>query len=302
MQETNIPPPSVKYSRAAAGIAFANYRMVRYRCARMIGTTFANFNVLEKINQGGMADVYLATDRQGERFILRVLLPEFRLHWGRIRQFNWGCKVMQQLDHPNIVHFYESGIFRGLRYAVIEFVDGPNLKEAILRSDPNLRAHQLNLLMGMASALAHVHDRGFLHLDFKPENILVPKTTYDPKLLDFDLAIPRPTKPKRAAKLSGTPFYLAPEQLARRPVDERADIFSFGITAYELLTGRKPITGETREEILSKYSDFNEHLRPPRTLVPDVPRAIESVVLKCLEKDPERRYPAMSLVVRDLQK
>lgn len=268
----------------------------------MIGTTFANFNVLEKINQGGMADVYLVTDQQGERFILRVLLPEFRLHWGRTRQFDRGSKVMQQLDHPNIVHFYGSGTFRGLRYAVIEYVDGPNLKEAILRSDPNLRAHQLKLLMGMASGLAHVHDRGFLHLDFKPENILVPKTTYDPKLLDFDLAIPRPTKPKRAAKLSGTPFYLAPEQLARQPVDERADIFSFGITAYEMLTGRKPITGETREEILGKYADFNEHLRPPRTLVPDVPRAIESVVLKCLEKDPERRYPAMSLVVRDLQK
>ena len=268
----------------------------------MIGTTFANFNVLEKINQGGMADVYLVTDQQGERFILRVLLPEFRLHWGRTRQFDWGSKVMQQLDHPNIVHFYGSGTFRGLRYAVIEYVDGPNLKEAILRGDPNLRAHQLKLLMGMASGLAHVHERGFLHLDFKPENILVPKITYDPKLLDFDLAIPRPTKPKRAAKLSGTPFYLAPEQLARQPVDERADIFSFGITAYEMLTGRKPITGETREEILSKYADFNEHLRPPRTLVPDVPRAIEAVVLKCLEKDPERRYPAMSLVVRDLQK
>ena len=268
----------------------------------MIGTTFANFNVLEKVNQGGMADVYLVTNQQGEKFILRVLLPEFRLHWGRSRQFDWGSKVMEQLDHPNIVHFCGSGTFRGLRYAILEYVDGPNLKEAILRNDPNLHAHRLKLLLGMASALSHVHDRGFLHLDFKPENIQIPKITYDPKLLDFDLAIPRPAKPKRASKLSGTPFYLAPEQLARQPVDERADIFSYGITAYEMLTGRKPITGETREEILSKYHNFNEHLRPPRTLVPDIPRAIESVILKCLEKDPARRYPAMSLVVRDLQK
>lgn len=275
--------------------------MVRYRCARMIGTTFDSFNVLEKINRGGMADIYLVTDRSGQRLILRVLLPEYRFRWSRIRRFKWGCKVLQQLDHPNIAHYYGSGSFRGLRYALIEHVDGPNLKEAILRSDTNLRANQLKLLIGMASALAHVHERGFLHLDFKPENVLVSKVTYDPKLVDFDLAIPRPSKPKRASTLSGTLFYLAPEQIARRPVDERADIFSFGITAYEMLTGKKPITGETRQEILEKYSDFSEHLRPPRQLVPDVPHAIERVILKCLEKDPERRYPAMSLVVRDLQ-
>ena len=152
----------------------------------------------------------------------------------------------------------------------------------------------------MAAALAHVHERGFIHLDFKPENILVPKT-YDPKLIDFDLAIPRPLKPKKASKLSGTPLYLAPEQIARQPVDERADIFAFGITAYELLTSKKPIAGNTQEEILSKYANFDEHLRPPRTLVPEIPQTLERVILKCLEMEPARRYPAMSLVVRDLQ-
>jgi serine/threonine-protein kinase len=267
----------------------------------MIGTTFDSFNVLEKINRGGMADIYLVTDRQGQKLILRVLLPEYRFHWGRIRRFKWGCKVLQQLDHPNIVHYFGYGSFRGLRYALVEHVDGPNLKECILRNDANLRANQLKLLVGMASALAHVHERGFLHLDFKPENILVAKATYDPKLVDFDLAIPRPSRPKRASTLSGTLFYLAPEQIARKPVDERADIFSFGITAYEMLTGKKPITGETREEILGKYSDFSEHLRPPRQLFPEIPKAIERVILKCLEKDPARRYPAMGLVVRDLQ-
>jgi serine/threonine-protein kinase len=207
---------------------------------------------------------------------------------------------MQQLDHPNIVHYYENGCFHGLWYAVIESVDGPNLKEAILRNDANLRTNQLKMLTSMAAGLAHVHERGFLHLDFKPENILVPKT-YDAKLVDFDLAIPRPSKPRKASILSGTPLYLAPEQLARQPVDERADIFSFGVTAYEMLTGKKPIAGNTRDEILKKYVDFNAHLRPPRTLVPDIPHAIERVILKCLEKEPDRRYPAMSLVVRDLQ-
>jgi len=266
----------------------------------MIGSTFANFTVLDKINQGGMASIYLAEDKQGQRVVLRMLTQDHRFNWARARQFKWGCYVTSKLDHPNIIRYYENGYFNGARYAVIEYIDGPNLKEAILRGDTNLRANQRKLLTGMASALAHVHERGFLHLDFKPENVLVTKA-YDPKLIDFDIAIPRPTKPKKASKLSGTPLYLAPEQIARQPVDERADIFSFGITAYEMLTGKKPIAGNTQDEILSKYADFDTHRRPPRTLVPDIPQSIERVILKCLEKEPARRYPAMSLVVRDLQ-
>jgi len=283
-----------------SGIAFAKRDAVRYRYSYMIGSTFANFTVLDKINQGGMASIYLAEDKQGHRVVLRMLTQDHRFNWARARQFKWGCSVMAKLDHPNIVHYYENGYFHGARYAVIEYIDGSNLKEAILRGDPNVRANQRKLLTGMASALAHVHERGFLHLDFKPENILVPKT-YDPKLIDFDIAIPRPSKPKKASKLSGTPLYLAPEQIARQPVDERADIFSFGITAYETLTGKKPIAGNTQDEILSKYADFDTYRRPPRTLVPDIPQSIERVILKCLEKEPARRYPAMSLVVRDLQ-
>jgi serine/threonine protein kinase len=266
----------------------------------MIGTTFASFSILEKINRGGMADIYLVADRQGQRFTLRVLLPEFRLRWGRIRQFRWGCKVLSQLDHPNVVHYFGEGKFRGFRYAVQEYVDGPNLKEKILRNDPLLRANQLKLLTGMAAGLAHVHERGFIHLDFKPENVLVPKG-YDPKIIDFDLAIVRPTHPKKVASLSGTPAYLAPEQIARAPVDERADIFAYGVTAYEMLTGKKPITGNTREEVLQKYANFDEHLKPLRTHMPDIPHGVERVILKCLEKDTARRYPSMSLVVRDLQ-
>lgn len=267
---------------------------------RMVGTTFANYTILEKINRGGMADIYLAVDRNNQKFILRVLLPVYRYNWGRIRQFRWGCRVMSRLDHPNIIHYYGRGKYRGFRFALLEYVEGPNLKEKILRGDPLLRSNQLRLLVGMASALAHVHERGFIHLDFKPENVIIPKS-YDPKLVDFDLAIPRPTRPRRASVLSGTPMYLAPEQMARHPVDERADIFAYGITAYEMLTGKKPISGNTREEIIEKYATFNQHLKPLRAHQPDIPHSIERVVLKCLEKDPERRYPAMTLVVRDLQ-
>lgn len=267
----------------------------------LIGTTFAGFTVLEKINRGGMADIYLATDRDGQRFVLRLLLPEFRYSWGRIRQFNWGCKVHAQLDHPNIVKFFSEGKFSGFHYAIIEYVEGPNLKERIIRNDPLLAANQIKLLVGMASGLAHLHEHGFIHLDFKPENILVTKH-YDPKLIDFDITVARPSRPKKGISASGTLAYWAPEQIARRPVDERADVFAFGVTAYEMLSGKKPVIGDTQEEILNKYIKFDEHIKPLRAHVPDIPAWLERIILKCLEMDVTRRYPSMSLVARDLQK
>jgi serine/threonine-protein kinase len=267
----------------------------------LVGTTYASYSVLEQITRGGMADIYLVADEIGHKFVLRVLLPEFQSNGKYTRRFRWGCKVMSRLDHPNIIRLFAHGESRNQYYAVMEYVDGQNLKEKILRGDPNLRAHQLRVLLGMAAALGHIHDRGFLHLDFKPENVVVTKE-YEPKIVDFDLSIPCPSQPKRITTLSGTPSYLAPEQIMREPVDERADIFAFGITAYEMLCGKKPVTGDTREEVMQKYADFDEHLVPLRSRVPDIPGAIDHVVRKCLEKDVRRRYPSMALVLRDLQK
>jgi serine/threonine-protein kinase len=264
------------------------------------GTTFAGFSIVQRLARGGMSDIYLALDRNNRQFVLRILMPEFRSHWRTKQRFAWGCDVLTQLHHPNVVHSHATDTFNGLRYAVLEYVERGNLKEHILRANPALHVNRLRLLSGMAAGLAHVHNRGFLHLDFKPENVLITHD-YDPKITDFDLSIPRPDHPKRIPTLSGTPSYLAPEQIAREPVDERADIFAFGLTAYELLSGKKPIVGDTREEVLQKYADFNNHLRPIRNLVPDLPRHLEHVVLKCLEKDISRRYPSMALVVRDLQ-
>jgi serine/threonine-protein kinase len=266
----------------------------------MIGSTFANYTVLERLAQGGMSEIYLAMDSSGQRYVLRILLPQFRFDWTQSRRFRSGCEVVNKFQHPNVVHCHGYGKFRGRRYCVLEYVDGANLKECILRNDPQLRANQMKLLIGLASGLAHVHERGFLHLDFKPENVLISRTC-EPKIIDFDLAIPRPAIPKKVSKLSGTPAYLAPEQIMRQPVDERADIFAYGLTAYELLSSKKPITGDTREEVIQKYSDFTQHLKPLRSHVPGIPPVIERVVLKCLEKDVSRRYPSMGLVVRDLQ-
>jgi len=264
------------------------------------GSTFAGYSILDRLNQGGMADIYVATDPNGRRVVLRILLPEHRFHWKSRKRFQWGCTVMAALQHPNVVRLLDSGTFNDRLYAVLEIVDGPNLKERLLRNDAGLATHRVQLLLGMAAGLSHIHERGFLHLDFKPENVLVDHS-YQPKLIDLDLSIPRPPKPKTMPQLAGTLSYLAPEQIAREPVDERADIFAFGVTAYEMISGRKPVTGNSRQEVLEKYANFNQHVKPLRSWVPDVPPFIERVIVKCLEKDVTRRYPSLQLVLRDLQ-
>ncbi len=113
--------------------------------------------------------------------------------------------------------------------------------------------------------------------------------------------MPRPDKPKKLGTNAGTLSYWSPEQISKEPVDERADVFAFGVTAYEMITGKKPITGNSQEEILSKYVNFNQNLVPINERVDGVPPAIEQTIRKCLEMDINRRYPSMSLVVRDLQ-
>lgn len=248
-----------------------------------------------------MADIYLVRDEAENLFVLRALRPELRFfHWNAARRFCWGCEALAQFNHENIVRLHATGKYKGRHYAILEYVPGSNLKELILRNDPILTTQRRQLLAGMATGLAHIHERGFLHLDFKPENILVTSDGI-PKIIDFDLSIPRPTRPRRASSLSGTFAYLAPEQILKQPVDERADIFAYGVTAYEMLTGKKPVAAASRSELLQRYTRFNEHLRPLRFHNPDIPVSIEHVILKCLEKEPSRRYPAISLVVRDLQ-
>ena len=147
--------------------------------------------------------------------------------------------------------------------------------------------------------LSHVHESGFMHLDFKPENVLVTHNG-NVRLIDFDLAQPILETPKKMSKNPGTPGYMAPEQLQRKPIDSRVDIYAYGVAAYELVTNHKPFPGETPAEILAAQMDAAGPV-PPREHNADLPAALEKVILKCLARDPEKRYPFMSVLVRDLQ-
>ena len=152
----------------------------------------------------------------------------------------------------------------------------------------------------MAVALAHMHENGFMHLDFKPENVLVTRNG-SVRLVDFDLARPIPEKAvKLSGKNPGTPAYMAPEQLLGEPVSNRADIFAFGVAAYELLTNQKPFPGDTPGQILQRQVDRSSFVAP-RELNSDIPIGMEKIIVRCLEQQPERRYPFIGVMVRELQ-
>ncbi|MFA6543224.1 MAG: serine/threonine-protein kinase [Limisphaerales bacterium] len=262
---------------------------------------FGPYSLHELINRGGTAEIWTATDRDGKMYALRRLLGNGTVGKAARKQFLHGCEVLEQI-HGNqfIIGFYEHGKIDGVDFTLLERVEGANLKQLITRNDPILGEFVGNILIDMALALEHMHEKGFIHLDFKPENVLVTMAG-DIRLVDFDLAQPLPKTPRQMPSNAGTPAYMSPEQIHHDPLDQRADIFSFGVTAYELLTFRKPFTGDTPEAVLRKQLDEKHPVPPPRQFNDDIPIAVERIILKCLERDPEKRYPNTHVLVSQLQ-
>lgn len=257
---------------------------------------FGRFYLRELLNSGGMADIWIVSDGRGKTYALRKLKKEFRFNLLARRRFSRGNKILAHLaGSDNIVGYVE----HGSDYLLMDYVEAENLKILLARHDPVLTENVAQILIDMATGLCSVHEGGYMHLDFKPENVLVSRNAAV-RLIDFDMAQPIPEKPVRFSKNPGTPGYMAPEQLKREPIDARADIFAYGVSAYELLTGgRKPFPGDTPGEILAAQMQPDGPV-PPREHNPDVPPALEKVILKCLERDPNRRYPISGLLVRDL--
>jgi len=261
---------------------------------------FGRFYLREQINVGGMSEIWLASDERGKPFALRKLKSELRFNFTARRRFMRGCEVLSQLTESDyIVGYVEHGKAEGTCYLLMDYVEAENLKELYARQDALLKENVAQILIDAATGLSHVHESGYMHLDFKPENILITRNAAV-RLIDFDMAQPIPEKPMKFSKNPGTPGYMAPEQLKREPIDARVDIFAFGVSAYELLTNQKPFPGDTPAEILAAQLQPDGPV-PLREHNPDVPLALEKVVLKCLERDPERRYQFSGVMLRDLQ-
>jgi serine/threonine protein kinase len=261
---------------------------------------FGDYYLRELINSGGMADIWLATDKDQKTYALRRLHDDLRFDFVARKRFVRGCEILAQIhDHDCVIGYFAHGKIDGALYLLMEYVEGSNLKLMYSSHDPVLLENVGNIIIDMATGLEHVHESGFMHLDYKPENVLVTRNA-SVRLADFDLAQPIPKKPTKLSKNPGTPSYMSPEQLLREPVDHRADIFAFGVAAYELLTNYKPFPGETPAEILKNQVDRSGFM-PPRQHNPDLPAGLEKVILRCLQQDPDNRYPFMSMAVHELK-
>jgi eukaryotic-like serine/threonine-protein kinase len=262
---------------------------------------FGRFYLQELLNSGGMAEIWLATDERHKPYALRRMHPRLRFNFLAKRRFMRGAEIHSKIgDHDRIIGYVEHGKIKGQPYLLMDYVEASNLKELHARQDPVLLENIAQILIDMAEGLEHMHDNGFMHLDFKPENVLVTRNG-SVRLVDFDLAQPIPEKPRKASRKNpGTPAYMAPEQLLGEPITHRVDIFSYGVSAYELLTHQKPFPGDTPGEILAKQLDRSGFVAP-RQINPDIPLGMEKVILRCLERDPARRYPFIGVMAREVQ-
>ncbi len=275
----------------------------------MIGQTISHYRIEEKLGEGGMGVVYRARDLSLNRSVAIKFLSVEVADLERRRRFQLEAQAASALNHPHILTVFEAGESDGRQYLVTEFIDGPNLREWAPTQQTVKRI--LDLLVGIADALATAHQAGIVHRDIKPENILVSKAGYA-KLVDFGLAklMPAEKTPESEATVSGgatrpgtilgTVAYMSPEQAAGSPVDARSDIFAFGVVLYELLTGRRPFTGESDLVVLKAII----HSRPQSLseLRPDLPSELRMIVDKGLEKDPGDRYQSMREMVVDLRR
>jgi serine/threonine-protein kinase len=264
------------------------------------GGQFGAYALEELINSGGMADIWLARDGRGRTCALRRLHNHLRFDWTARKRFFSGCEILSKIhDHELVIGYFDHGSIRLTPYLAMEYVESNNLKELYAREDPLVAENAAQILIDMVLALAHVHENGFMHLDFKPENLLITRNG-KLRLVDFDLAQPIPDQPLKVKRNPGTPAYMAPEQLRGEPITHRVDIFAYGVAAYELLTHQQPFPGETPGEILARQLDRSS-FTAPRQYNADIPASLEKVILRCLENLPERRYPFIGVMVRELQ-
>jgi eukaryotic-like serine/threonine-protein kinase len=261
------------------------------------------YKLERELGQGGMATVYLAEDvRHRRKVAVKVLRPELAASMGPDR-FLREIEIAAQLQHPHILPLLDSGDAGGFLFYVMPFVQGESLRDRLAR-ERELPVHDaLRIVTEVADALAHAHQHGVVHRDIKPENILL--SGRHALVADFGVAKAVSEASGRLKLTSvgvalGTPTYMAPEQASADPnLDHRVDIYALGVVAYELLAGRAPFTGHTAQEVLAAH--MTRQPEPIRNFRSNVSPAVETIVLRCLEKHPADRWQTTSELVNQLE-
>lgn len=257
------------------------------------------YEILEKIGTGGMSDVYKAKDHKLNRFVaVKVLKQEFSENANFVSKFRIEAQAAAGLMHPNIVNVYDVGEEGGIYYIVMELVEGITLKKYIEKKARLSVKEAISIAIQVCMGIEAAHNNHIIHRDIKPQNIIISKEG-KVKVTDFGIA-KAATSNTITSNVMGSVHYTSPEQARGGYSDEKSDIYSLGITMFEMLTGRVPFNGETTVAIAIKH--IQEEMPSPRDFVSEIPVSVEQIVFKCCQKSPDRRYQSMGELVADLKK
>ena len=256
------------------------------------------YEILEKIGTGGMSDVYKAKCHKLNRFVaVKVLKQEFSENANFVSKFRVEAQAAAGLMHPNIVNVYDVGEENGIHYIVMELVEGITLKKYIEKKARLSYKEAVSIAIQVSMGIEAAHNNHIIHRDIKPQNIIISKEG-KVKVTDFGIA-KAATSNTITSNVMGSVHYTSPEQARGGYSDEKSDIYSLGITLFEMLTGRVPFNGETTVAIAIKH--IQEELPSPKNFVPEIPASVEGIVIKCCQKSPDRRYQNMQELVSDLK-
>lgn len=256
------------------------------------------YEILGKIGTGGMADVYKAKDHKLNRFVaVKVLKAEFREDTTFIRKFKSEAQAAAGLTHPNIVNVFDVGDDEGLYYIVMELIEGITLKEYISKKGKLSIKEATSIAIQVSMGLETAHSHGIVHRDVKPQNIII-STDGKVKVTDFGIARAASSN-TISSNVMGSVHYSSPEQVRGGYSDEKSDIYSLGITLYEMVTGKVPFDGDTTVAIAIKH--LQEEMVAPSVYTPELPYSLEQIIYKCTQKSVDRRYNKMEDVIADLK-
>lgn len=258
------------------------------------------YEILARVGSGGMADVYKGKDHKLNRYVaIKVLKSDFRTDEVFIQKFLTEAQSAAGLMHPNVVNVYDVGQDRGLYFMVMELVEGITLKEYIEKKGRLTAKETISISIQMVTGIQAAHNQHIVHRDIKPQNIIISKEG-KVKVTDFGIARATTSTNTISASVMGSVHYTSPEQARGGIVDEKSDIYSAGITMYEMITGHVPFDGDSTVSVAIKH--LQEELVSPAEEVPDIPYSLESIIMKCTQKNPERRYLNCQSLILDLKR
>lgn len=257
------------------------------------------YEIMSRVGTGGMADVYKGRDHKLNRYVaVKVLKPEFREDELFVKKFQSEAQAAAGLLHPNVVNVYDVGEDRGLYYIVMELVEGITLKDYIQKKGRLTPKEVISITIQVCAGIDAAHRRHIVHRDIKPQNIIISK---EGKVKVTDFGIAKATSSNTiSTNAMGSVHYTSPEQARGGFSDEKSDVYSLGITMYEMATGQLPFDGDTTVVIALKH--LQEEIVPPSVYVPDLPYSLERIILKCTQKSADRRYADMTQLSLDLRR